>query len=126
MTTTDPIADYLDHFRARVLQDALNEATAAYWLRRAEAFENARTGPEDAARGRPGPLASNRADSEPQSVRDARLAATAQACRNKAGFIEMYPGEIEAIVWAALTEATATSTAPASNTADPTNVRSAA
>ncbi|WP_343909043.1 hypothetical protein [Nocardioides aquiterrae] len=34
--------DYLDHFRARVLQDALNEAMAAYWLRRAEQFEAAR------------------------------------------------------------------------------------
>jgi hypothetical protein len=31
----------LDHFRARLLQDALTEATAAYWLRRAEQFEAA-------------------------------------------------------------------------------------
>lgn len=28
----------LDHFRARVLQDALSEATAAYWRRRAATF----------------------------------------------------------------------------------------
>jgi hypothetical protein len=30
--------DHLDHFRARVLQDALAEATADYWHRRADAF----------------------------------------------------------------------------------------
>ncbi len=28
----------IEHFRARVLQDALAEATAAYWNRRAETF----------------------------------------------------------------------------------------
>ncbi len=39
MVTLD---DYLEHFRARVLQDALNEATSAYWLRRAAQFEDAR------------------------------------------------------------------------------------
>ena len=32
------LPEHLEHFRARVLQDALNEATAAYWQRRAEAF----------------------------------------------------------------------------------------
>ncbi len=30
---------YIEHFRARVLQDALAEATANYWIRRAETFE---------------------------------------------------------------------------------------
>jgi hypothetical protein len=30
-----------DHFRARILQDALSEATAQYWLRRAQQFEDA-------------------------------------------------------------------------------------
>lgn len=34
--------DYVEHFRARILQDALNEATSSYWLRRAERFEAAR------------------------------------------------------------------------------------
>lgn len=33
------LADYVEHFRARVLQDALAEATSSYWLRRAEAFD---------------------------------------------------------------------------------------
>lgn len=32
------LEDHVDHFRARVLQGALAEATATYWLRRAEAF----------------------------------------------------------------------------------------
>jgi hypothetical protein len=31
----------LDHFAARVLQDALTEATAGYWERRAQQFEDA-------------------------------------------------------------------------------------
>jgi hypothetical protein len=31
----------IDHFRARILQDALTEATAQYWLQRAEQFEDA-------------------------------------------------------------------------------------
>ena len=31
----------IDHFRARILQDALTEATAAYWEQRAEQFEAA-------------------------------------------------------------------------------------
>lgn len=36
-----PIAvqEYLDQFANRLLQDALNEATKAYWLRRAEQFD---------------------------------------------------------------------------------------
>lgn len=33
------LADYVDHFRARVLQDAIAEATASYWLRRAATFD---------------------------------------------------------------------------------------
>jgi hypothetical protein len=32
----------VEHFRRRVLQDALAEATSGYWLRRAEALERAR------------------------------------------------------------------------------------
>jgi hypothetical protein len=37
----------IDHFRARILQDALTEATAAYWLHRAEQFEAAAPQPTD-------------------------------------------------------------------------------
>lgn len=55
-TTTD-LADYVEHFRQRVLQDALNEATSSYWLKRAEMFE---------------------------AVGNARCDEIARACRNRA------------------------------------------
>ncbi|HWI43257.1 MAG TPA: hypothetical protein VNS81_06525 [Nocardioides sp.] len=32
------LEEHVEHFRTRVLQDALAEATAKYWLRRAETF----------------------------------------------------------------------------------------
>jgi hypothetical protein len=35
--------DYVDHFGRRVLQDALQEATKAYWLRRAVTFDGVGT-----------------------------------------------------------------------------------
>lgn len=35
----DPIHQHVAHFQWRVLVDALQEATAAYWERRAQAFE---------------------------------------------------------------------------------------
>jgi hypothetical protein len=38
MKITD-LEDYVANFRRRVLQDALNEATAAYWRQRAAQFE---------------------------------------------------------------------------------------
>jgi hypothetical protein len=34
----DELDDYVAHFRTRVLQDALAQATAAYWRRRAVQF----------------------------------------------------------------------------------------
>ncbi len=37
----------LDYFAARLIQDALNEATATYWKRRAQALRNARPRPGD-------------------------------------------------------------------------------
>lgn len=39
--------EHTAHFRARVLQDALTEATRSYWLRRAETFEAAKPRPGD-------------------------------------------------------------------------------
>lgn len=33
------LEEHVEHFRARVLQDALAEATSSYWLRRAATFE---------------------------------------------------------------------------------------
>lgn len=35
---SEDVADYVTHFRRRVLQDALTEGTAAYWHRRAQVF----------------------------------------------------------------------------------------
>lgn len=39
--------DHLEHFRFRVLQDAMVEATTIYWRRRAEQFRSALPRPED-------------------------------------------------------------------------------
>ena len=43
MIFTD-IADHVEHHRGRVLQDALAEATAHYWRRRAQTFRDATPG----------------------------------------------------------------------------------
>ena len=43
MERSDALASHLEHFRLRVLQDALLEATSAYWLRRAIVFEKVGT-----------------------------------------------------------------------------------
>lgn len=69
------VTEYLDHFRARVMQDALAEATSGYWRRRAEAFE--------AARPRPGDF-TGQAPPEQLTEQDRRCAEIAHACRNAA------------------------------------------
>jgi hypothetical protein len=74
----DTAPSYVDHFRARVLQDALAEATAMYWRRRAETFA--------AARPRAGDFQGTSTD-EQLAARDRRLAATAQACRSRASLV---------------------------------------
>lgn len=71
----DPLDDYLTNFAARVMQDAMSEATSAYWLRRAAQFE--------AARPRPGEF-HGRATPEKLRAQDARLARTAEMCRRRA------------------------------------------
>lgn len=43
MSGPSAIAASVAHFRERVLQDALNEATAAYWRKRAEDFRHVGT-----------------------------------------------------------------------------------
>ena len=47
---SDPVrvGDYLEQFTLRLLQHALDEATAAYWRRRAEQFEAVGTPSADA------------------------------------------------------------------------------
>lgn len=69
------LVDHVDHFQRRVLNEALLDASATYWRRRAAMFEWARPRPTDY----PG-----RATPAERRERDARLAALAQACRNRA------------------------------------------
>lgn len=66
---------YVEHFRWRVLQDALNEATSLYWRRRAAAFDAACSKPND-YQGRLTP--------EVRVDRDAGFRAIAAACRARA------------------------------------------
>jgi len=63
---------YLDHFRARVIQDAFAEATADYWRRRGVTFE--------AARPRRGDFHGHAARADLQRRQD-RLTELAAACR---------------------------------------------
>ena len=77
MTTTDlaPIVDHLDHFQRRVIQDALADASSAYWTRRAEVWEW--------VRGRPGDY-HGRSTPEDRAARDRRCDEAAQACLARA------------------------------------------
>jgi hypothetical protein len=72
---TADLIEHIDHFQHRVVQDALQDATAAYWRRRADTF--------DAARPRAGDYF-GRATREQVREQDARLAAAARACRARA------------------------------------------
>jgi hypothetical protein len=86
----------IDHFRARILQDALTEATAAYWQRRAQAFEDA------APR-----LGEYHGQASQEQLRDAWIScmATAEACRRFADLISgEYPEPITEEVWDVLGE----------------------
>lgn len=69
------LTEHVDNFRRRVMADALQEATAAYWHRRAEAF--------DAALPRPGDY-TGQASREEYEARRMRVAAIALACRERA------------------------------------------
>jgi len=77
--------DYLEHFGRRVLLDALNEASATYWRRRAEALR--------AARHREGDyLPDGRLEAARTRWRE--LTEAARACDNAASFLEAYGNEI--------------------------------
>lgn len=89
--------DELAHFRARVIQDAINEATASYWLRRAQQFEDARPDPARTPPGRSRPgeynggpvdfetgTPSRQPDLDELRARWVALTVIAQACRNRA------------------------------------------
>lgn len=66
--------EYLAHFQRRVIQDALNEATRSYWLRRAESFEWAKPRLDDFH---------GTADNPNLSAQWRRADETATACRNR-------------------------------------------
>jgi hypothetical protein len=72
---------YLEHFTARVLTDALNEATADYWRRRAQAFRAAAPKPRDL----PGKTTL-------QELAEAgrRCLETAKACEHRADLIDQW------------------------------------
>jgi hypothetical protein len=84
--------DYADHFAARVVQDAVNEALAATWQRRRDAFLAARPRPEDF----PG-----------QRTRDElrihwrELTAVAEACQARAA-VSLSHEDIDPDVWEAI------------------------
>jgi hypothetical protein len=85
-----------DHFRARVLQDALTEATVQYWERRARQFQQAAP--------RRGEFHGS-ATTEELDAAYQRCMATAEACLRRAELLrEAYPEEISPEVWAALEE----------------------
>jgi hypothetical protein len=86
----------VDHFRARILQDALTQATAAYWLRRADQYE--------AAAPQPGDYGGNASQAQ---LTDAwvRCMTTAAACRRHAELITQgQPEEISDEVASVLEE----------------------
>jgi len=80
----EPIT-YFEHFGRRVLQDALSEATADYWRRRANDLR--------AARHRVGDyLPDGRLEAARTRWRE--LTEAARACDNAASFLEAYGNEI--------------------------------
>lgn len=74
MLPTD-LPEFVEHFRQRVLQDALAEATATYWRRRAQTFL--------AAMPRPGDYTGQATPQEIEARRE-RIAAAARACAERA------------------------------------------
>jgi hypothetical protein len=87
----------LDHFRARILQDALTEATAQYWVHRTHQFQQA------APR-----LDEYRGQATPEQLTDAwhRCMDTAQACLSHANLLRGdYPEPISDEVLTVLEEA---------------------
>ena len=73
--------DYIESFTKRVVQDALKEATAAYWRRRAAVFRDARPRTGDY---------NGRATARDLRDRKRRLTAIADACEGRAYFSTRY------------------------------------
>jgi hypothetical protein len=88
----------LDHFRARVLQDCLTEATASYWVHRAYQFQEAAP--------KPGEFHGRATRAQLAEARR-RCLAIALACRRRAQLImEGRPEEISREVIDAIHEGT--------------------
>ncbi|QCV88209.1 hypothetical protein FEZ32_07445 [Acidipropionibacterium jensenii] len=80
----DRLIDFLDLLNwsaLRLLQDALIDGDAHYWQRRAQQFEDARRKPGEYL---------GRTTPEERDLRDRALVETAEACRAKAAFVELY------------------------------------
>ena len=96
MDTPDTLTEHVAHFRARVIQDALAEATAAYWVRRAQTFEDARSRAGDYA---------GEATPERIAARDAELTGIARACRARATLAHLAADTAPEAILAAIREA---------------------
>lgn len=80
----DRLLDFLDLLNwtaLRLLQDALLDGDVHYWRRRAQQFEDARRKPGEYL---------GRTTPEERDLRDRALVETAEACRAKAAFVELY------------------------------------
>lgn len=80
----DDLNEYVEHFRYRVMADALQEATANYWRRRARTFRDALPRPDDFT---------GQASPEEIEAQRMRVAAAILACSQRATV--MIGGEIE-------------------------------
>jgi len=85
----------IDHFRQRLLQEALSAALAVTWTRRAREFE--------AARSRPGDFLGE-ATAEAITAMDARLTGLADACRARATLAPLQDNDLDAALAAVLDE----------------------
>jgi hypothetical protein len=85
-----------DHFRARILQDALTEATAQYWIHRAYQLQQAAPGPDEFH---------GNATAEELRQRWTECMDTARACLSHADLVrQLSPEPISDEVWEALEE----------------------
>jgi hypothetical protein len=80
MSRMTAVVENVEHFRRRVVQDALSEATAGYWRRRAEILEWAMPRHGDF---------NGEASTEELRERWCRLRDEATACRNRARVAEL-------------------------------------
>lgn len=74
-TQTTDLVEHIDHFQRRVLQDAVSDATAAYWRQRAQMLRWAAPRPGDFTGG---------ASVEEIDLRRRRLERMAELCEHRA------------------------------------------